>query len=535
MGTFARTMQAPDYPIGLTRRRASEAPRRDREDDWAAAVTTEWLGRVGPDILRDPAALRWYTSYLARGASPAANRAIRLMNAEIDVRDVLRRSACRPSSSTARTSTSATRRGSWASASPAREWSSCRATTTCRGRAIERRVLDEIERFSRRRRTTRSSRTASSPRCSSPTSSTRRPGRRVGDRAWADYSRGTTGSYGPKLARFRGREVDTPATGSSRRSTVPPAPSAARRRSSPPSARLGIEVRAGVHTGEIERSDGRRPRHRGPHRRRGSPRRPDRARCSCRARSRTSSPARASSSRSAASASWPESPAPGVCSRPRRDRRFPPITLLNAANGAPASVCRSGRSVRDRQLSIWLPYNVEFGGTTTRNPRTRSKSRLLSSGNAVSVSKSGRCDPQVVGAGNVASTIEFRPQLGMDARDRLRDRHRLEPCEDMLDERPAPIATGAGGSVHAVQQLADGDDADRALLGADETLECRTKLVSLHSISRSVSIRTARNSPVAQSIHGSRARPRRNPRRRAAPLQAAHENDPARAAAPSEA
>lgn len=84
-----------------------------------------------------------------------------------------------------------------------------------------------------------------------------------------------------------------------------------------------------------------------------------------------------------------------------------------------------------------------------------------------------------MGAGNVASTIEFRPQLGMDARDRLRDRHRLEPCEDMLDERPAPIATGAGGSVHAVQQLADGDDADRALLGTDETLECGAKLVSL--------------------------------------------------------
>ena len=89
MGTFARTMRAPDYPIGLT-----EAEYRKRlaildEDRWVAAATDEWLGRVGPAIMRDPEAVRWYRSYLARGASPSATRAIRLMNAEIDIREVL--------------------------------------------------------------------------------------------------------------------------------------------------------------------------------------------------------------------------------------------------------------------------------------------------------------------------------------------------------------------------------------------------------------------------------------------------------------
>src|SRR5207342_2789495 len=39
--------------------------------------------------LDDPSALSWYTSYMVRSASPGANKALRLMNAGIDVRDVL--------------------------------------------------------------------------------------------------------------------------------------------------------------------------------------------------------------------------------------------------------------------------------------------------------------------------------------------------------------------------------------------------------------------------------------------------------------
>jgi DNA-binding SARP family transcriptional activator/pimeloyl-ACP methyl ester carboxylesterase len=89
MGTFPREMQAPDYPWGV-----SEANLRRRlalleEDDWASAATTDWLGRVAPEILSDSAALRWYTSYVRRGASPGSTRALRLMNVEIDIRDLL--------------------------------------------------------------------------------------------------------------------------------------------------------------------------------------------------------------------------------------------------------------------------------------------------------------------------------------------------------------------------------------------------------------------------------------------------------------
>lgn len=89
IGTFPREMQAPDYRIGM-----SEEALRDRlslleQDDWAAAATRDWLGRVAPGVVHDPAALRWYTSYVQRGASPGATRALRLMNVDIDIRELL--------------------------------------------------------------------------------------------------------------------------------------------------------------------------------------------------------------------------------------------------------------------------------------------------------------------------------------------------------------------------------------------------------------------------------------------------------------
>jgi DNA-binding SARP family transcriptional activator/pimeloyl-ACP methyl ester carboxylesterase len=89
MGAFARMMRAPDYPFGITEEEYQRRLVVLDSDDWARQAATEWLGRVAPDLLRDEAAVRWYVSYLMRGASPAANHAIRIMNRDIDVRDIL--------------------------------------------------------------------------------------------------------------------------------------------------------------------------------------------------------------------------------------------------------------------------------------------------------------------------------------------------------------------------------------------------------------------------------------------------------------
>ena len=92
MGTFARRMWAPDYPAGLKEetwqsRHALKAP--ETGEDWGLAVTRTWLARVAPAASRDEEAVRWYASYVVRGASPGAEHALDLMNREIDVRHVL--------------------------------------------------------------------------------------------------------------------------------------------------------------------------------------------------------------------------------------------------------------------------------------------------------------------------------------------------------------------------------------------------------------------------------------------------------------
>ena len=105
---------------------------------------------------------------------------------------------------------------------------------------------------------TRSRPTACSRPSSSPTSSARprRPPSSATVRWRELLARVPRGRPRPARALPRPRGRQRQATGCSRRSTAPPAPCAARRRSRRPSASLGVEVRAGVHTGEIEQAGG---------------------------------------------------------------------------------------------------------------------------------------------------------------------------------------------------------------------------------------------------------------------------------------
>ena len=89
MGTFARQMWAPDYPVGITEEEVKRRLAAVEQEDWARAATEEWLSRAAPGVLRAEDQLRWYVSYVIRGASPGAARALRRMNMEIDVRNVL--------------------------------------------------------------------------------------------------------------------------------------------------------------------------------------------------------------------------------------------------------------------------------------------------------------------------------------------------------------------------------------------------------------------------------------------------------------
>src|SRR5690349_3588527 len=87
MGSYARRSWAPDYPIG--RRPEQDGWLRPTPEQWGRYAARRFLEERAPTVAGDEEAIRWYASYLVRGASPTAVAQITDMNEEIDVRHVL--------------------------------------------------------------------------------------------------------------------------------------------------------------------------------------------------------------------------------------------------------------------------------------------------------------------------------------------------------------------------------------------------------------------------------------------------------------
>ena len=84
-GTYAKRVRAADYPW---------APMLEEHRDRLDAVERDWGGPVdleawAPSNVNDERFKRWWAQYLRLGASPAAARAVLEMTLEIDVRDIL--------------------------------------------------------------------------------------------------------------------------------------------------------------------------------------------------------------------------------------------------------------------------------------------------------------------------------------------------------------------------------------------------------------------------------------------------------------
>ena len=87
MGSFARRLWAPDYPIGM---RAEDAWWSDPSPEtWGLPMARRFVDERAPSVAGDEETYRWYASYLMRGASPGAAAQLSRMNTEIDVRHVL--------------------------------------------------------------------------------------------------------------------------------------------------------------------------------------------------------------------------------------------------------------------------------------------------------------------------------------------------------------------------------------------------------------------------------------------------------------
>jgi pimeloyl-ACP methyl ester carboxylesterase/DNA-binding winged helix-turn-helix (wHTH) protein len=85
IGTYAKRIRDADYPW---------APTPEHRQQFFEEMREQWGGPVGleeraPSVADDPAFRQWWATYLRMGASPGAALALTQMNAEIDVRQVL--------------------------------------------------------------------------------------------------------------------------------------------------------------------------------------------------------------------------------------------------------------------------------------------------------------------------------------------------------------------------------------------------------------------------------------------------------------
>jgi pimeloyl-ACP methyl ester carboxylesterase len=250
IGSFARRIQSPDYPW---------APTVDERDQFIEITRREWGGPVGiearaPSMAHDERFRTWWARMLRMSASPGANVALLKMNSEIDVRHVL---------PTIRVPTLLIHnvgdrcvdvRDSryMATQIPGAKYVELDGIDHLPWVGNPEAIFDEIEEFLTGVRTGPDpDRVLATVMFTDIVESTARAVE-LGDRAWRDVLVRHHTLVRDELSRFRGREIDTAGDGFF---ATFDGPARAIRCACAISTRvrsLGIDVRAGLHTGECE-------------------------------------------------------------------------------------------------------------------------------------------------------------------------------------------------------------------------------------------------------------------------------------------
>jgi pimeloyl-ACP methyl ester carboxylesterase len=249
-GVYAKRRWSPDYPWAPT------PEERERE---SALLEREWggemdVGVIAPSASDDPALMRRITSFLRRSASPGAAVAFNRMNTEIDTRAVLPAVAV-PTLITHRTGDKDVNveEARWI----ARQIQGAKYVElpgddhlVWIGDADG--LLDEVEEFlTGVRRGPEPNRVLATVLFTDLVGSTERASE-VGDRRWRELLERHHDLVRRELERFQGREVDAAGDGFLALFDGPARAIRCARTITRGLGELGLEVRAGVHTGECE-------------------------------------------------------------------------------------------------------------------------------------------------------------------------------------------------------------------------------------------------------------------------------------------
>jgi pimeloyl-ACP methyl ester carboxylesterase len=250
LGSYARRTWAPDHPW---------APTEADQEAFIEEVARDWGGTVGlaaraPSQVGNEAFSRWWSTYLRMSASPGAAKTFTRMNAQIDVRDVL---------PLVQVPTLIVHRAGDRAMSV--EGSRYMAERIEGARYVELpgedhlpfvgdqdQILDEVEEFlTGVRRGPEPDRVLATVLFTDIVGSTERAAE-LGDRRWRELLEAHHAAVRGELERFRGREVDT--AGDGFLATFDGPARAIRCATAIRGAveRLGLTIRAGLHTGECE-------------------------------------------------------------------------------------------------------------------------------------------------------------------------------------------------------------------------------------------------------------------------------------------
>jgi class 3 adenylate cyclase len=249
-GTYARMARAEDFPIGVP---------HGAFDDWRRRVHAEWGGPVGVDLWApsldgDAAFERWWSRLLRQGTSPSGAADLMDLYREMDVRRVLPAIDV-PSLVLHRAGDRLVRaeQGRYlAEHIPGARYVELPGDDHLWVVGDEDALLDEVEEFLvGSRRGSEPERALATVLFTDIVGSTERAAA-LGDRAWRELLERHDAAVRRQLDLYRGREVKTMGDGFLATFDGPARAIRCARALQEEVARLGLGVRAGIHTGEVE-------------------------------------------------------------------------------------------------------------------------------------------------------------------------------------------------------------------------------------------------------------------------------------------
>ena len=247
-GAFAKRLRSDDYPWAPSLEERLETI-AEVERDWGAGLD---ISEMAPH--EDPALLEWYSTCLRRSASPGAAAALLRMNSQIDTRHVLPTIRV-PTLVLARTGDRdvTVDEGRWlASQIPDARFVELPGDEHLLWAGNQDALLAEIEQFLTGTRSAPDyDRVLSTVLFTDIVGSTERA-RQLGDRGWHDVLDEHHARVRDVLEQYRGREVDTAGDGFFASFDGPARAIRAACAIREGVQALGIEIRAGLHTGECE-------------------------------------------------------------------------------------------------------------------------------------------------------------------------------------------------------------------------------------------------------------------------------------------